>query len=161
ALDADTLLLEYALGGERSYLWAATQTSINSYELPKRAEIETAAKRVYELFSANNPVTGQTAAEAAATLSQMLMGPVAEQLHAKRLLIVADGALQYIPFGALPAPTKGSYGQRSRPPGGEIPLIVQHEVVSLPSASTLAMLRREVRERNPAPKLVAVLADPV
>src|SRR5262249_61498985 len=76
-------------------------------------------------------------------------------------LIVADGALQYIPFGALPAPTKGSYGQRSRPPGGEIPLIVQHEVVSLPSASTLAMLRREVRERNPAPKLVAVLADPV
>ncbi len=40
-LDPDTLLLEYALGDERSYLWAVTPTSINSFELPKRSAIET------------------------------------------------------------------------------------------------------------------------
>ena len=51
ALDADTLLLEYSLGEERSFLWAVTPTSINSYELPKREEIEAAAQRVYELLS--------------------------------------------------------------------------------------------------------------
>lgn len=41
------------------------------------------------------------------------------------------------------------------------PLIVDHEIVSLPSASVLAVLRRGVAERPPAPKAVAVLADPV
>src|SRR5206468_8606572 len=39
-LDHNTLLLEYALGSERSYLWAVTTDSITSYELPKREEIE-------------------------------------------------------------------------------------------------------------------------
>ncbi|HAA30001.1 MAG TPA: hypothetical protein DCE56_22820, partial [Cyanobacteria bacterium UBA8553] len=33
-LDDNTLLLEYSLGNERSYLWAVTKTSITSYELP-------------------------------------------------------------------------------------------------------------------------------
>jgi hypothetical protein len=50
ALDADTLLLEYSLGKERSFLWVVTPTSINSYELPKREVIEAAARRVYELL---------------------------------------------------------------------------------------------------------------
>src|SRR5262249_54751991 len=160
-LDNDTLLLEFSLGEDHSYLWAVTKTSITGYELPKRAEIEAAALHVYRIFGANDFIVGRTVAEASAALSQMLLGPVAEQLGAKRLLIVADGALQYLPFGALPAPTAGSNDQRSQIPNNLIPLIVQHEVVSLPSASTLAVLRREVSERKPAAKLVAVLADPV
>jgi CHAT domain-containing protein len=39
--------------------------------------------------------------------------------------------------------------------------MVGHEVVSIPSASTLAVLRRELRGRAPAPKVAAVFADPV
>jgi hypothetical protein len=53
-LDADTLLLEYSLGAERSYLWAVTQTSVESFTLPGRGEIETAARRVYQLLDARN-----------------------------------------------------------------------------------------------------------
>ncbi|MDQ3254638.1 MAG: tetratricopeptide repeat protein, partial [Acidobacteriota bacterium] len=53
-LDADTLLLEYALGEERTYLWAVTQKSITSHELPRRAEVETLARRVYDLLTARN-----------------------------------------------------------------------------------------------------------
>src|SRR6266545_2153773 len=45
ALDEDTLLLEYALGEKRSYLWLVSQRSIDSYELPPRAELEAAARR--------------------------------------------------------------------------------------------------------------------
>jgi CHAT domain-containing protein len=56
----------------------------------------------------------------------------------------------------LPAPTAG--GAKT---GAAQPLVVKHEIVNLPSASTLAVLRREARERQPAPKAVAVLADPV
>ena len=41
------------------------------------------------------------------------------------------------------------------------PLIVKHEIVTLPSASVLGVLRRETQERQPAPKSIAVFADPV
>jgi CHAT domain-containing protein len=40
-------------------------------------------------------------------------------------------------------------------------LIAAHEIVYLPSASVLALLRREAAARTPAPKTLAVLADPV
>jgi hypothetical protein len=43
-LDPDILLLEYSLGSERSFLWAVTQTTLSSFELPKRAEIESKAR---------------------------------------------------------------------------------------------------------------------
>src|SRR6266542_3203422 len=52
ALDEDTLLLEYALGEKRSYFWLVSQRSIDSYELPPRAEIEAATRLVYELLTA-------------------------------------------------------------------------------------------------------------
>jgi CHAT domain-containing protein/uncharacterized protein HemY len=180
-LDTDTLLLEYALGDERSYVWAVTQDGINGYELPKRAEIEASARRVYELLKAHQPVPGETLAERqarsaqadaqywqeASTLSRMILEPLAGQLGNKRLLIVADGALQYIPFGALTSQgpirplsveqTKASDGNSDDP----APLMVAHEIINLPSASTLAVLRRETAQRQPAPNAVAVLADPV
>jgi CHAT domain-containing protein len=40
-------------------------------------------------------------------------------------------------------------------------LIVDHEIVSLPSASALAVLRREMTGRAAAAKTLAILADPV
>ena len=43
-LDADTLLLEYALGDEKSYLWAVTPDEVKSFELPGRAAMEQAAQ---------------------------------------------------------------------------------------------------------------------
>src|SRR5262249_17786664 len=108
ALDDDTLLLEYSLGKERSFLWAVTPTTINSYELPKREEVEAAARRVYELLSNAPGVRSQTAKPgnsrlkeaggqylAAASLSRTLLGPAAGQLGKKRLVIVADGMLHY------------------------------------------------------------------
>jgi CHAT domain-containing protein/Tfp pilus assembly protein PilF len=169
ALDDDSLLLEYAIGEERSYLWAVTKTSITAHELPGRKEIEHAASNLRDLLTARNRSLkfeepnekqariAQADAEypkAAAALSQMLLGPVTSQLERKRLLIVADGALHYVPFAALPLPETERRGDYT-------PLIVNHEIVSLPSASALAVLRRELAGRKPAPKTVAVLADPV
>jgi CHAT domain-containing protein len=40
-------------------------------------------------------------------------------------------------------------------------LIVKHEIVNLPSASTLAVLRREIADKPKATGTVAVIADPV
>jgi hypothetical protein len=39
-LDSHTLLLEYSLGEDRSYLWAVTDSNLMSVTLPRRAEIE-------------------------------------------------------------------------------------------------------------------------
>jgi CHAT domain-containing protein/tetratricopeptide (TPR) repeat protein len=167
-LDSDTLLLEYALGEQRSYVWAVTTSGFESYTLPPRNQIEREARRLYALLTAPaKQVAGETEVarearikrarleypHAAVRLSDMILGPVASSLHAKRILVVSDGALQYIPFGVLPLPAGGSVNA-ARPP-----LLVNFEVVSAPSASTLALLRKEVR--SPAPKSVAVLADPV
>jgi CHAT domain-containing protein/Tfp pilus assembly protein PilF len=184
-LDPDTLLLEYSLGDDRSYLWAVTQTSINSFELPGRAELEAQAKLVYKLLTAHQEAAGETAqkylarvaqADAdywpqAARLSQMLLGAVASQLGEKRLLVVAEGALQYIPFSALPAPTNETARMSAEKPEAGVgansssfmphPLIIDHEIVNLPSAAVLAILRREVAGRKPAAKAIAVFADPV
>jgi CHAT domain-containing protein len=162
------------LGEDASYLFVVSKTSIIWRRLPKRAEIEAAARRVRELLTAPQPQPGDTEAKyqarvkeagesylpQAAGLSRMLLGPVASQLGRKRLAIVADGALQYIPFAALPAPSTGN--DEGRNSGTEPqPLFVEHEIVSLPSASTLAALRRETAGRKPAEKSLAVLADPV
>jgi CHAT domain-containing protein/tetratricopeptide (TPR) repeat protein len=184
-LDADTLLLEYALGEDRSYLWAITRDSLASYELPKAEIVDQSARQVVELLTARStnkrgesaPQKQQRIAKAEAALpaaaqdlSQTLLAPVAAQLGNKRLVIVADGALQYIPFAMLPEP-KDEGGRmkdevsigRSLHPSSFIPqpLIVNHEVVSLPSASALAIQRAELAGRQPAPKLLAVIADPV
>ncbi len=169
-LDGDTLLLEYALGEERSYVWAVTPTALTSYELPKRAEIEAQSERVYALLTERNKVVkgetprqeSQRVARAdaalpaqAAALSRTILGPVAAELVKKRLLVVTQGKLQFIPFAALPEP------DGSNNPQSPIPLAVNHVIVHLPSASTLAMLREGLSGRQPAPKTIAMLADPV
>jgi len=183
-LDPDTLLLEYALGDERSYVWAVTSTSMKSFALPGRKEIELAARHVYDLLTARNlkpkfetPVKRQIRIakadseypSAAALLSEMVLAPVAEQLGTKRLLIVSDGALQYIPFAALPLPGHNGTavdtdaGNSTQPPQAApfLPLVVEHEIVDVPSASTLAVLRRESRGRQAPTRKLAVIADPV
>ncbi len=151
-LDRETLLLEFELGEKRSFVWAATRDTLTSHELPRRAVIEAAARRLYQAWSVGSGIDEAETARRARALSRMLLGPVADQLGDKRLAIVAEGALQYVPFAALPSPRGGSTA---------VPLIATHEVVSLPSATTLAVLRQEAPGRSAPGWRVAVLADPV
>ncbi len=153
-LDDESLLLEYALGDERSHLFAVTANRIEAFELPARAELEGTAQRFYELVTVDPDWPDAEPAElrrTAKALSESLLGPLSDRLAGQRLLVVAEGALQYIPFVALPVP--GDSEDR--------PLVLDHEIVSLPSASVLAVLRRQVSGRSPAPRTLAVLADPV
>ena len=82
---------------------------------------------------------------AAAALSNVILGKVGSELGHQRLLVVADGALNYIPFGALPVPTGGVTAATGSKTDQSpfVPLLVDHEVVHLPSASVLGLLRRE------------------
>jgi CHAT domain-containing protein len=181
-LDDDTLLLEYKLGDERSWLWAITNRTMKTYELPKREQIELAAARFRQHLTARSLARkGETPLqrrrriaeadaqlpEAAKLLSGMILDPAAGQFPDKRLVILPDGALHYVAFAALPSPERGRAGGQERKqirnPQSAIrnPLIVDHEIVTLPSASVIATQRRETAGRPIAPKLLAVLADPV
>jgi CHAT domain-containing protein/tetratricopeptide (TPR) repeat protein len=145
-LDEETVLLEYALGDEQSYLWVVTKNSLNSYILPKRSDIEAAAKTYREIVTLDSTAKIDTGL----SLSQMLLEPAISQLENKRLLIVGDGILQTIPFAALPLPTSP-----------DTPLLAQNEIVTLPSASTVSIQRQQLENRPLATKTLAVLADPV
>ncbi len=159
-VDPQTLLIEYNLGRERSYLWAVTPDRIESFELPGQERIENLARRTYQLLATRGgrklrAQTELTLQEA----SDLLIAPVAELLQDRRLLIVAEGALSFLPFGALPAPTVGENeadGLRTAQP-----LAASHEIVTVPSSSTLAVLRHNLAQRTPAPGTLAVIADPV
>ncbi len=155
-LNEDTQLLVYSLGEERSYVWLLSADSMSSHVLPGRVEIEDLARHTYDLMSRSDELNVRGQLElASAALSKLLFQAVAEELCAKRILVVKDGALHYIPFGALPDPG-GIEGDR---PAG--PLISRYEMISLPSASTVAILREDLAGRPPRPGLVAVIADPV
>jgi CHAT domain-containing protein len=178
-LDEKTVLLIFALGDKQSWLWAVTTSQISSFQLPARRDIESSARRVYDLLTARQPKTGESkdsyagrVAQAdaqlpdqAQALSHMLFGQIAAKMQkdwqAKRLAIVAPEALEYIPFAALPMPEEGPQKAAGKKAAAQLPLITQHEIVNLPSASALAALRRETYGRKPAEKQVAVFADPV
>ncbi|MBI1762003.1 MAG: CHAT domain-containing protein [Acidobacteria bacterium] len=162
-LDGQTALLEYAFGEERSYVWLITPQQVRSWQLAKRSEIETQAQCVYERLTARLHAPQETFGEyvrqadaqywqEAARLSEMLLPPeLLAQLQQPSLLVVSDGALQYLPFCALPLPGA---------PAGT-PLLTKFEITSLPSGAVLAELRRQRAARPPNAKLLAVLADPV
>ncbi|NJK37095.1 MAG: CHAT domain-containing protein [Oscillatoriales cyanobacterium RM1_1_9] len=153
-LEDDTVLLEYALGETRSYLWVVTPTTLDSYELPGRDKIESAVRKFRNAFLLpTQRIQRKLTEESGIALAKMVL-PEPQKLANKRLLVVADGAMQYIPFAALPT-------QQLTPDQPLAPLIVNHEIVTLPSASTLGVLRQEVKGRSLAPGALAVMADPV
>ena len=166
-LEPETVLLEYAIGEERSYLWLITTTQVEPFTLPDRTRIEQAVDnflgsiRAYEPATSTRDTVAYIASRRRASanysrhalkLSRMILGPVFSKLKNERLVIVADGALQYVPFAALPIPGAARSDDTTK-------AIARHEIVYQPSASALALIRKT--SRPPATKTLAVFADPV
>jgi len=152
-LDEDTIMVEYALGDRRSFAWTISRDSVASFELPDRATVEKLARVVHEGLSKDPRDAIRPVGYAAAmqTLSRILSEPIANYRSKKRVVVVADGALQYIPFSTLDLPDDSADAR----------LIAHYELVNLPSASALAVQRNALSERKPAPRMLAIVADPV
>ncbi|HEX8708895.1 MAG TPA: CHAT domain-containing tetratricopeptide repeat protein [Pyrinomonadaceae bacterium] len=177
-LDDKTALLEYSLGDERSYLWAVTQTSVALYKLPGRAGVNQQAldlraqlippklqRRIVGIDVADTTrglgvggdpqATGSAAAFAASSnaLYKTVVEPAAAVIGDKRLLVVADGALNYVPFEALVTAAGGS-------DYSSLPYLVKtNEVVYAPSASVIAVIRQQGNKASG--KNLLLVADPV
>jgi CHAT domain-containing protein/predicted negative regulator of RcsB-dependent stress response len=149
--DDQTVLLEYFLGQNASYVWAITRNSVEVFELPKAELVTSAVRRVYENVSKEpDDENAKHLNQATAELAEMILRPVAAKLTTPRVIIVADGALNYIPFQLLPNPS-----------ANHEPLVAKYEVINAPSASILGQLRQEKEHRRPHTKVLAAFGDPV
>ena len=146
--DDDTLLIEYSLGRERSYVWAVTRGGIATYELPGESVIVEEARKVYEGLKSES-ANSDSLTVATNRLSELILTPLKTETDKRTLIVVADGALNYIPFQMLTSPTNGD------------PLVAQWEVINVPSASVLSELQQEQAVRKHKSKTLALFGDPV
>lgn len=172
ALDPQTNLLEYFVGTSRSYLWVISRQKLTSFELPGKAELSRLVNAYYDELgirlnqhlSDEMPVRAAGAKEQLSSisleLSRVLIEPAATLLADKRLAVVLDGPLEYLPFSALPLPQTSSGTMSTGSTHPMQPLITEHEIVELDSASVWLAARKH---RRPAgwKKEVASFADPV
>jgi len=168
-LDERTLLLAFFLGRERSYLWALSRGSLDTFPLPPESDLEGLAREVRQRLARSDQRAERFQAEQkAAELGTLLFGPAAPRLaalaarpEAGRLLIVTEGALAEVPFPALAVRVPVAPGQPAAPGALPPPLIAGYELIVLPSASVPVALSLRARHRPRPTRTAAVLADPV
>ncbi|HEY2961390.1 MAG TPA: CHAT domain-containing protein [Pyrinomonadaceae bacterium] len=151
--DAETSLLSFSLGARKSYAWIITKDGPYSFELPDKQTINNAADRLIRLLEA--PPAGATheaeLQSAISDVSRLVVEPLSEKLRTSRLVIVADGVLQYVPFQILKTSA-----------GASEPLISHFDIVEAPSASALALLRRQrLNGQRNSTKLLVGFGDAV
>lgn len=151
-LDSDTVLVSYVFGTDRSFCWVISKKFLECVVLPNRQMIESAAVDYVTRLTGTieSGTTPATTKKSGVTLSQLVLTPIDKYLSGfKRVLVVPDGSLFQFPFGVLSSSRSGQ------------PLILHHEIVILPSASTLAVLRTTIPQSQPNPKTIAIFANPV
>jgi CHAT domain-containing protein len=146
-LDPATLLLQYSFGKDKSFLWVVSRDGIQSHVLPSEKEIENQVKSWRGALLDKLEVP-ETLDGPASRLGRLLLEPAATALKSRRrVIVVPDGALTYAPFAALRLDSK--------------PLVESHTLLQLPSSSTLALIRSQSAQRLPAPRGLAMVADPI
>lgn len=179
--EKDTVYLSYFLGSRNSYVWLVEKTQIKVFALDKKEILEDSAREVYRLLTARQHQKDETEAQLqervrtadkllcqqTEKLSRQLLGQVAPYITGKRLLISLDGALQYVPFEALPAPDPNtsitSVCHQTEQPSKYKLILETNEVVYVPSFSILKSLRQSRSEENDSVPgdTLGIWADPV
>jgi len=177
-LDDQTVLLEYSVGPEASYLWAVAKNGVSLYKLPSKSVLDKLAtdlraqliptklqRRIVGIdVAAADQQRGLGIAAAGAedeaqfvaasrALYQTAVEPAASLVGDKRILLVADGALNYVSFEVLLKQSGGS-GFSSLPY-----LIKSNQIVYAPSAAVVAAIRQQ--RTKPAGRAMLIVADPV
>jgi CHAT domain-containing protein len=148
-VDADTTVVQYFFDAPESYVWVIDDESVDVTYLADKETIEQAARAAISEIrtrdvSGNDVLARQAAAREVAAL---VVHPIEHLLVRKNIVVIVDGALNYLPFQLLTS-------------SDNVQLLESHNVVMLPSFSVLAALR--ARPDRPAPtRSVAIFADPI
>jgi CHAT domain-containing protein len=161
----DSLVVEYALGKNAGYIWVVGDQNLWSYKIPNATGIRPLVERFQTALLARLNLSLNRAGyaqlvrhadrdylQACQELTQILLAPLAHLLSNQRIIMVADGSLQHVPFSVLPFPSAD---------GQETLLREHNELVYLPSASTLKFIRDRAKGRPLPPMQAAVYANPV
>lgn len=143
----DACILFYALGPDRSYLWAVTAGHTQLFSLPKQADIESLIQRYQKsLLRSTDPVREANAD--AVTLYQQLVAPAAAMIpDGSRVFLIGDGALSGLNFETLLAPSRSG-------------LQYWIEKVTVASAGSIRLLAgRGTSSRTPASRIL-IMGDP-
>ena len=177
-LDDRTAVLEYSLGTEQSYLWVVTKGSASLYKLAPRSALDKLAmdfraqlipsklqrrivgidvvgdqQRGLGVAAGPNPEEAAAMIAASNALYKAAVEPAAGLIGDKRLLVVADGALNYVPFEALV--TSAASADFAAAPY----LVKTNEIIYAPSASVISAIRQQ--SERPSGKAMLIVADPV
>jgi CHAT domain-containing protein len=151
-LDADTALIEYALGADQSHAWVLTRAGVRSISLARRADVEARVSAYRKLLAERvtalsvNSALARLDAESR-NLHRLLIAPIEAALAGKkRLIIVPDGVLAYLPFETLQGATR---------------LLERFSISYAPSASTLAAIRQRGLRKAPPTRNLLAFADPI
>ena len=147
-LGEDGLLLAYFIGEERSFVWALSETGLTFHELAAATRIGYLTEAARTGLATRAYGASRPAHDPRAALAKALLGPVKNRLSCRALVVVPDGVLSYIPFGALPFPGRNT----------DDPLLLERTVTVLPSTGFLVAPAMRVSSKS---RKVAVLADPV
>ena len=175
-LDEQTVLVEYAVQPDDSYLFVVAKGAVNLFKLPPRMSIERLAmdlraqlipsklqRRIVgiDVAEANRGLgIAATAPEdvapfiaASNALYKVVLEPAAAMIGDKRVMVVADGALNYIPFEVLlKTSDTGDFSSLNY-------LVKSNEVIYAPSASVVGAIKQQ-RTKN-ASRAMLIIADPV
>ncbi len=141
ALPRGTAVLAYFVGDSNSYVWLLTRDQLRHSKLPGRREIERL------IVTTQREQRGGASGRASRQLASLLLGNLLEGVRDERLLVLADGPLNGVPFAALPVPHDS-----------DTPLVGRFVVGSAPSLALAVSRPAHPRSRNAR---VAVVSDPV
>jgi len=149
--DADTSLLSYSLGTDKSFAWLITKDGLKTVELQDRETIEKAATQLVALLklSPDDIPEGANVQASIDEVSRLVIEPVADKIKTSRLIVIADGSLQYVPFQILKMSAASE------------PLIATMDIVNEPSASALALAKRQINTRPHSSKLLVGFGDAI
>jgi len=175
-LDDHTALVEYSLQSDESYLFVATKDAVSLFKLPGRAAVEKLAmdlraqlipsklqRRIVgiDVAEANRGLGIAAAAPedvapfiaASNALYKVVLEPAAGMIGDKRLLVVADGALNYIPFEVLlKSADSGDFSSLAY-------LVKSNEIIYAPSVSVVGAIKQQ--RTKTASRAMLIIADPV
>nr|MDP9120828.1 CHAT domain-containing protein [Acidobacteriota bacterium] len=151
--DGSQLLL-YDLGTEHSYLWLVSKDAVRTFTLAPAPDLERRAWGLHQALAGSYQRSAWFEADRrSAELADAILGPALPWLTGRRLWIVREGALLYVPFAPLRVPTAES--------GSRQPLVARCEISYLPSASVGVWMRRLRGSPEPSPLDIVALADPL
>ena len=175
-LDDQTVLLEYALQADDSYLFAVSKDAVSLFKLSARAAVEKYATELraqlipsklqrrivgIDVVEANRGLGIASSAPeetapfvtAANNLYKVVLEPAAALIGEKRLMIVADGALNYVPFEVLlKTADAGDFASLNY-------LVKTNEIIYAPSASVVGAIKQQRAKTDS--RAILVIADPV